>query len=339
MLKALQTLCSLPGISGREENVRDYIIAQIEGLSEYSVDALGNLIIFKKGMYIPKNKVMLAAHMDEVGLVITFVTDEGYLKFATVGGLDTCVILGRKVIIGDKGICGVVGIKPVHMLEEDKKCNIPENDTLYIDIGASDKTEAEKYVSPGDAAIFDSDFVEFGEGLIKGRALDDRAGCMVLLEILKSELYYDTCFVFTVQEEVGLRGAKTAAFSVDPDYAIVVETTTAADIAGLPKEKQVCMLGAGAVISFMDKSTVYDRGLYELAFTLAEKHGIKVQPKTVVAGGNDAGAIHSSRAGVRTLTVSLPCRYLHSPSCVICEADIGEVAKIVKVLAEEFANA
>lgn len=339
MHKDLETLCCLDGVSGREEKVRAYILSQIQDLAECRVDALGNLIVFKKGAKTPKNKVMLAAHMDEVGLIVTYITDNGYLKFTTVGGIDTRVMLGRCVAVGDNKVSGVIGIVPVHMIKDEEKANIPDDDSLYIDIGATNREEAEKHVNPGDVAHFDSDFIRFGEDRIKSRALDDRAGCATLIDIIKSNLRYDTHFAFTVQEEVGLRGAKTATYSVAPDYAIVVETTTAADIAGVAKEKQVCKLGDGAVISFMDRSTVYSRELYDLAFTLAKKHGIKVQPKTVIAGGNDAGAIHTSRGGVRTLTISLPCRYLHSPSCVICEADIAEVSKIVLALAEEFANA
>ncbi|MEI6580347.1 MAG: M42 family metallopeptidase [Eubacteriales bacterium] len=339
MHKELENLCSFAGISGREEKVRAYIISQIDGLAEYKSDALGNLIVFKKGAVTPKNKVMLAAHMDEVGLIVTYITDDGYLKFTSVGGIDSRVMLGRMVIVGERNTPGVIGVKPTHMLNDDEKANIPDDDSLYIDIGASNRDEASQYVRLGDVVCFDSDFIYFGEDLVKARALDDRAGCSTLIEIIKSDLPYDLNFVFTVQEEVGLRGAKAASFAVAPDYAIVVETTTAADISGVPKEKQVCQLGEGAVISFMDRSTVYSRDLYDLAFALAEKNDIKVQPKTVVSGGNDAGAIHSSRAGVKTLTVSLPCRYLHSPSCVICEKDIAEVLKIVFALAEEFANA
>lgn len=339
MHKDLETLCSLDGVSGREKKVRAYILSQIQDLAECRVDALGNLIVFKKGAKTPKNKVMLAAHMDEVGLIITYVTDDGYLKFTTVGGIDTRVMLGRCVAVGDDKLPGVIGVVPVHMVKDEEKANIPDDDSLYIDIGATSREQAEKYVKPGDVAHFDSDFIRFGEDHIKSRALDDRAGCAALIDMIKSDLPYDLTFAFTTQEEVGLRGAKTAAFSVAPDYAIVVETTTAADISGVAKEKQVCKLGNGAVISFMDRSTVYSRERYDLAFKLAEKHDIKVQPKTVVAGGNDAGAIHTSRGGVRTLTVSLPCRYLHSPSCVICEADMAEVSKIVLALAAEFANA
>lgn len=339
MYKDLETLCGLAGISGREEKVRAYILSQIKDVAECRVDPLGNLIVFKKGAKTPKNKVMLAAHMDEVGLIVTYITDDGYLKFTSVGGVDTRVMLGRCVAVGDDNVPGVVGIVPIHMVKEEDKANIPDADTLYIDIGAISREEAEKYAKPGDVAHFDSDFIRFGDDHIKSRALDDRAGCAALVDMIKSDLPYDMTFAFTVQEEVGLRGAKTAAYSVAPDYAIVVETTTAADIAGVAKEKQVCKLGQGAVISFMDRSTLYNRELYDLAFKLAEKHGIKVQPKTVVAGGNDAGAIHTSCGGVRTLTVSLPCRYLHSPSCVICEADLAEVSKIVLALAVEFANA
>lgn len=339
MCKDLEQLCGLHGVSGREEKVRDYILSQIQDFSQCRIDALGNLIVFKKGAIKPKNKVMLAAHMDEVGLIVAYITDDGYLKFTSVGGIDTRVMLGKGVVVGDGKLPGVIGIVPVHMVKEEEIANIPAADSLYIDIGATSKEEAEKYVKPGDTVHFDSAFIPFGKGFIKARALDDRVGCAVLIDMIKNELPYDMHFAFTVQEEVGLRGAKTAAFSVDPDYAIVVETTTAADIAGVAKEKQVCKLGDGAVISFMDRGTLYSRELYDLAFELAEKHGIKVQAKTVVAGGNDAGVIHTSRAGVRTLTVSLPCRYLHSPSCVICEADIEQVSKIVLALAEEFANA
>lgn len=339
MYKELETLCSIPGVSGREDKVRDCLITLIGGSAEYNIDPLGNLIVFKKGVKTPKNKVMLAAHMDEVGYIVTYITDDGYLKFSTVGGVDTRVMLGRPVIVGEKSIPGVIGIKPVHMVTDDEKAAVPDQDNLYIDIGANSREEAGKVVSPGDTVSFDSHPVRFGEGRIKAKALDDRAGCLILVNLIKSELPCDMHFVFTVQEEVGLRGAKSAAFSVAPDYAIVVETTTAADIAGVPKEKQVCKLGSGAVISFMDRSTVYNRKLYDLAFALAKKNGITVQPKTMVAGGNDAGSIHTSRSGVRTLTVSLPCRYLHSPSCVICDDDIKQVRKIVLALAEECANA
>lgn len=338
MLEMIKELCTLPGISGRECAVREYIIEKIKDYAEYSVDPLGNLLVFKKGRNPAKNKVMLDAHMDEVGLIITAITSEGYLRFAKVGGIDTRVIIGRPVRVGDKSVGGVIGIKPVHLVEKSAEADIPKADDLYIDIGAKNREEAEALVRLGDAAWFAGGFVEFGNGFIKSKALDDRAGCAILIEMIKSELEYDAWFSFSVQEEIGTRGAQTAAFTLAPDYAIVVETTTAADISGVKDEKRVCLCGKGGVVSFMDRSTLYSRELFDKAFEIAEKNGIACQPKTLVAGGNDAGAIHKSRGGVKVLTVSVPCRYLHSPSCVIKYSDVEESLKLIKAMAEELAK-
>ncbi len=338
MNNTLKDLCSLYGGSGREENVREYIIEQIKDFARYSVDPLGNIIAFKKGANTPENKVMLAAHMDEVGFIVNYITEKGFLKFTSVGGVDPAVICGKPVFVGSSRIAGAVGMKPVHLLKSDEKDKLPGIDEMYIDIGANDADEAKQLVSLGDRVYFESGFYKFGNGFIKARALDDRAGCAVLIDLIKSEPSYDLWFAFTVQEEVGLRGAKTAAYSIAPDYAIVVEATTAADISGVTGEKRVCELGKGAVVSYMDNGTVYNMDLYNRAFELAQKNNIKVQPKTQVAGGNDAGAIHTSRGGVKTLSISLPCRYLHSPSCVIKEEDLKDVRQLTQLTAESFAN-
>lgn len=337
MLEMIKELCALSGISGRECAVREYIIEKIKGYAEYSVDPLGNLIVFKKGKNPAKNKVMLDAHMDEVGLIITAITSEGYLRFTKVGGIDTRVMIGRTVKVGDSAVNGVIGIKPVHLVEKGAESDIPKPDDLYIDIGAKNKDEALKYVSLGDSAWFDSEFVEFGDGFVKAKALDDRVGCAILIEMIKSELEYDAWFSFSTQEEIGTRGAQTAAYTIAPDYAIVVETTTAADISGVKDEKRVCICGKGGTVSFMDRSTIYSKELFDKAFEVAERNGTICQPKTMVAGGNDAGAIHKSRGGVKVLTVSVPCRYLHSPSCVIKYSDVEESLKLIKAMAEEFA--
>ena len=338
MLEMIKELCSLSGISGRENAVREYIIDKIKDYAEYSVDPLGNLIVFKKGKNPAKNKVMLDAHMDEVGMIVSAITPEGYLKFVKVGGIDSRVMLGRAVKVGEKAVNGVIGIKPVHLVEKDAEADIPKQDDLYIDIGAKSREEAAEYVRIGDAAWFAGDFVEFGDGFVKAKALDDRAGCAILIEMIRSELEYDAWFSFSVQEEIGTRGAQTAAFTVAPDYAIVVETTTAADISGVKDEKRVCICGEGGTVSFMDRSTLYNRELFDKAFEVAARDGIKCQPKTMVAGGNDAGAIHKSRGGVKVLTVSVPCRYLHSPCCVIKHSDVDESLKLIKAMAEEFAK-
>ncbi len=338
MLEMIKELCLLPGISGRENAVRDYIIEQIKDYAEYSIDPLGNLLVFKKGKNPAKNKVMLDAHMDEVGFIITGITSDGFLRFTKVGGIDSRVILGRTVKVGDKAVNGVIGIKPVHLVDKKAEADIPKADDLYIDIGAKSKEEAMEYVRLGDSVCFESDFVEFGDGFVKAKALDDRAGCAILIEMIKGELEYDMWFSFSVQEEIGTRGAQTAAFTIAPDYAIAVETTTAADISGVKDEKRVCICGKGGTVSFMDRSTLYSKELFDKAFEIAERENIPCQPKTVVAGGNDSGVIHKSRGGVKVLTVSVPCRYLHSPSCVIKYNDAKESLRLIKALAEDFAK-
>lgn len=333
MLDTLKALCELNGVSGNEKEVRDYIIAEISGKCEFHVDNLGNVIAFKKGRKTPLKKLMISAHMDEVGMIVTFINSDGTLKISPVGGVDARVIFGRAVTVGSNKINGVIGSKAVHNLTAEEKDTAVKAEKLYIDIGALDKDDALNYVSLGDVVSFNAGFAEFGEGFIKSKAIDDRAGCAIMLDMIKSDLEYDTYFTFVTQEEIGLRGAKVAAFTVDPDFAIVLEATTAADIPDVADEKKVCRLGGGAVVSFMDRSTIYDKELYNLAFEIAKGSDISCQTKTMVAGGNDAGAIHISRGGVRTIAISVPCRYLHSPSCVIKKDDFVSVKKLAEKLA------
>lgn len=338
MLEILKELCSLPGISGREDKVRDYIISKIDGFCEYEVDPLGNLIAFKKGAKTPENRIMFDAHTDEVGLIVTGVDSDGFIKFTNVGGVETEVIIGRNVRIGEKNIPGVLGIKPVHLIEKDEEQELPKKDDLYIDIGAKTKEEALSLVSLGEEIHFESEFIEFGDGFIKSKAIDDRAGCAVMIDLIRSELEYDCYFSFSVQEEVGLRGAGVSSFTVNPDYAIVLESTTAADISGVRGEKRVCVCGNGGAISFMDRATVYDIDLYRKALEVAKANNIKAQTKTRVAGGNDAGSIHKSRGGVKVLTISVPTRYLHSPCCVCKYEDIESVRNLAKAMIAELAQ-
>ena len=338
MKKLLKELCLINGVSGDENSVREYIIDKVKDLCEYSVDNLGNLICFKKGRKAPSKKLMIAAHMDEVGFIVTAVKDDGTLSFDAVGGVDPSVVIGRQVKVGKNHLNGVVGSVAVHNLSGEEKEKTPEFDNLSIDIGASDAAEAKKYVNPGDCVYFDSEYIEFGDNHIKSKAIDDRAGCAVMIKLMQQELKYDTFFVFNVQEEIGLRGSTVSAFSVQPDIAVVLEATTAADIDGVGGAKKVCSLGGGPVVSFMDRSTVYDKELYRLAFDIAGKEGIPCQTKSMIAGGNDSGAIHISGSGVRTLAVSVPCRYLHSPSCVIDYSDVEDSYRLVKSLIKKVAD-
>ena len=332
----LKEMCLLNGTSGDEKMVRDFIISKLPEDCDYTVDALGNLIVNKKGETEPKNKVALFAHMDEVGFIVTYITDEGFVNVASVGGIDNSALFGKKLTIND--CVGVAGAKAIHQCGSDEAKKIPEITDVSVDFGFENREEAEKYISLGDFGYFKSDFIEFGNDMIKSKALDDRLGCAIMLELLqeKSKINY-TC-VFTVQEEVGTRGATTSAYAVKPDYAIVIETTTASDIPDTPENKKVCKVGKGAVVSFMDRGTIYNKDLYKKAREIADKNGIANQTKTVVAGGNDASAIHKSAGGIKTVAVSLPCRYIHSSASVGSKADMESVKALAKALLEEFAN-
>lgn len=338
MKELVKELCNLPGISGREDIVRDYIISKIKDYCEYEIDPLGNLIAHKKGINPAKNKVMVDSHMDEVGLIVTGIDSDGFVKFAKVGGIDTRVIIGRSVRIGENNIPGVLGIKPIHLIEKSEEADIPKDDSLYIDIGAKDRDEALGLVSLGEEIHFESEFIEFGDGFIKSKAIDDRAGCAMMIDIIRSEIPYDCDFSFSVQEEIGTRGAAASSFTIAPDYAIVVETTTAADINVTQSDDRVCVCGEGGAVSFMDRATVYNHDLYKRTLQVAESKGIKAQTKTRVAGGNNAGAIHKSRGGVKVVTISVPCRYLHSPCCVCKYEDIESSRDLVKAMIEELAS-
>lgn len=328
----LKKLCLADGVSSDEGRVREIIISEISGYADsIETDSSGNLIVFKKGKVRPDKKVLLSAHMDEVGFIITHVRSDGTLAFDEVGGIDRRVIPGKRVRLCNSGLTGVVGIRPVHLTDRSDREKIPKMSDMSIDIGALNKEDAMKHDLIGELVSFEG-FYEENETSIITKALDDRAGCAVLIELIRSELPYDMYFTFVVQEEVGLRGAKTAAYTVDPDIAVVVETTTAADIPGVDEEKTVCTLGEGAVISFMDRRTIYDRELFKAAFEAADRAGVKAQAKQAVAGGNDAGVISTTRGGVRTIAVSLPCRYLHSPHTVAYKSDLIAVEKTVAEL-------
>ncbi len=336
LLEIVKELSLCFGPSGSENSVRVMIISYIEGYASYRIDPLGNLIVEKKGRRTPTKRIMLDAHMDEVGMIVTNVRSDGLLTFATVGGILPEALVGKPVTF--QNCNGIIGCLPIHCLSGEQKTKYPNENELFIDIGAANQEEALSLVSPGDVATFQSEFISFGEGFIKGKALDDRVGCAILIDYIRSEQEYDTICTFTVQEEVGLVGAKTATFSVKPDIALVLEATTAADIAGVDQTQQVCKLGQGVTLSFMDRATVYDRELYQTAMSVCKELGIPCQSKNAVAGGNNAGAIHSSIGGVHTLALSVPCRYLHSANCVVHWEDVVSTAKLLPVLVEKVAK-
>ncbi len=322
MFDILECLCRLDATSGDEKAVRDFIISQIKDFCELRVDNLGNIIAFKKGKTKSKRRLMLDAHTDEVGLIITSVTADGFLKFKTVGGIDVAALMFRMIKINGS-INGVIGGKPIHLIEGEERKKLPKADSLHIDIGAASKEEALSCISLGDRAVLCGEYTENGENIIS-KALDDRVGCAVLIKLLKEYENYDFYASFSVQEEVGLRGAKVSAFAIEPQSAIILEGTTAADISGVAEENKVCKLGCGPAVSFMDGATVYDRDYYNQAL----ESGIKCQPKQGVTGGNNSGTVHLSKEGVRTLALSLPCRYIHSSSSVASKEDCENLYKL-----------
>ena len=332
MLELLKQLCLLNGVSGDEGEVRAFLRAQAEPYADsIRTDALGNLIVFKRGAKATGNRLLLAAHMDEVGLIITHVTDEGFLKFGFVGGVDRRIAIGKPVVLGPDRVPGIISLKAIHLADKAELKKVPKTDSLYIDIGAGSREEALKKVPLGTYGSFVSQPEEFGDGFFKARAIDDRIGCAIMLELLKEELPLDVTFAFTAQEEVGTRGAFGAAFSVTPQVALVLETTTAADLPGVDSHRRVCAPGKGPVISYMDGSTIYDRGLFEDLRRLAEDNGIPWQTKEYIAGGNDARTIQRTKQGVRVAAMSAATRYLHAPSSVASVADFKNMLELTRL--------
>ncbi len=338
MRETLKTLCALPGVSGGEDEVRAYILERVlPHADSIDTDAMGNLIVFKKGKVFTERRLMLCAHMDEIGFIVTGITDEGYLRFNCVGGIDRRVIAGKKVRVGAEAIRGIIGIKAVHLTTAEERRGVAKVDELYIDIGCVDKAEAEAKVALGDFCVFDEGIVEFGAGWLKAKAIDDRVGCSAMVKLIESELPCDVTFVFTVQEEVGARGAGAAAFGIAPDVCLVLEGTTATDLPDIADAKRICTAGNGVVIPFMDNGTVYDRGMFSFLSALADKKNIKWQTKTRVAGGTDGYAVQRSRAGVRVAALSCAVRNIHSPSCVLKFGEADDLLALAYSFLEEFA--
>lgn len=335
----LKILSELNGVSGNEKNVSDFILSQVSSLAdEVSVDTMGNLIFFKKGKKPTTKKIGVFAHMDEVGLIVTDITEDGYLKFAQVGGLDDRILLTQKVTVGKLGINGVIGIKAVHLQSKDDRSKVIKSDEMYIDIGASSKEEAVKHVSKGDYVSFKSDFVRLHNMRFKGKAIDDRAGCAIMMELMKDRYDSDIYFCFTVQEETGLRGAQVLSRRIDPDISLVLEATTASDTAFSPKHLYGTRLGCGPVITNMDRGAYSDKALNNFVTHIADQRGIPYQYKLTSNGGNDSRQIQTGASGCRVCSISLPCRYIHSPVCVADGNDYDATKRLVRAVLNDIHN-
>lgn len=339
MIELLKILCGLDGVSGREDQVREFILQEAKPYADsIRTDALGNLIVFKKGQKATGSKLMLTAHMDEVGIIITHIQDNGFLKFDFVGGVDRRVAIGKPVLIGPNRVPGIIGLKAIHLVSREERKKAPKTDALYIDIGAKDKKTAMEMVSLGDYASFVCQAETFGQDFFKAKAVDDRVGCAIMLKLLQEKLPLDVTFAFTAQEEVGTRGAFAAAFSVTPEVALVLETTTAADLPNVDPGKRVCASGNGPVVSYMDGGTIYDRDLFETLRSLAVNHQIPWQTKEYISGGNDARTIQRTKTGVRVAAMSAAVRYLHAPASVGSVADFENMLKLTRLFLKKMAE-
>ncbi|WP_313756493.1 M42 family metallopeptidase [Tissierella sp.] len=332
----LKQLTEVSGVSGNEKEVRDLIISEIkEHVDILKIDRIGNIIAYKKGKSTDK-RLMITAHMDEVGLLIKEIDSMGLLKFTTVGGIDKRILVSKPVLVGKDKIMGVIGAKPIHLQKKEEWKRALTLDELYIDIGAKSKEEAEKLVAIGDYVSFASDYVEFGENLVKAKALDNRVGCSLLVNLIKEVKDISFYAVFTVMEEIGLVGAGPAAYEVNPDISLILEGTLCYDMPKLDTHLVPTYLNKGPAISLIDRTTVYNHKFRRKVVSIAEKNNIPYQYRKTSMGGNDSGKIHTTREGSLTTTISVPCRYIHSPASVMSKEDYNNTYLLLKAILSEY---
>ncbi len=327
----LKELSEAVGVSSGERAVRQIIYQAVKPhVDEVRVDTLGNMITLKQGQGSQRLKIMVAAHMDEVGLMIIGHTSDGSLKFRTVGGILSQTLAGKQVQVGPDHVPGVIGLKPIHLTKRGEDEKVVKKDSLVIDVGVSSKEAAEGVAKLGELAAFLTPFVDLGPTFL-GKAFDDRAGCAALIELLRGDPFdFDLYAVFTVQEEVGLRGARVAAYAVEPDAALVLDCTPAND---MPKKQDVSpntRLGHGPAIYIVGGRTFSDPRLVELLTQAGDEDGIPYQIRQPGGGGTDAGGIQLTRQGVPVVSVSVPGRYIHSPATIISRKDFENTPRLVR---------
>jgi putative aminopeptidase FrvX len=331
----LEKLSNAFGPSGCEDEVRRLLARSLhDKVDHLQTDALGNLIAFKRGMGPePRLKVMVDAHTDEVGLMVTRIEKNGLLGFRAVGGIDDRLLLAKGVLVGEKRLPGVIAAPPIHLTKADQRSNVIKIEQMVIDIGASSEEEAKGLVSIGDYAAFDTRFQVLSEQdlrTVKGKAFDDRMGCAIAAALLDEEYAIDLYLSFSAQEESGLRGAQVAAFRIEPHLAFALEGTVCDDT---PKKQDVSpttRMGKGPAITIMDRSFIADKRLIRLLVDVAEAHRIPYQFRQPGVGATDAGAIHLSKAGVPAVTMSVPCRYIHAPVCMASLNDFDHAVALMK---------
>jgi len=336
-LELLKEITEAPGVSGYEGEVRNVIRKHMDGITTIETDRLGSIICKKEGASAGP-KIMLAGHMDEIGFMVKFVTEKGFIRFSPLGGWWDQVILSQRVIIktpkGD--VLGVVGSKPPHILTASERDKVVKRQDMFIDVGAVDEKEATEDfgIRPGDPIIPVSPFCVLQNGkTYLAKAFDDRLGCAIFMDVIKKlakEKHPNTVYgVGTVQEEVGLRGARTSAWAVQPDVGIALEVSIAGDMPGIKKEESQQAIGAGPSILVYDSSMIPNLKLRDLIFDTAKENDIPVQPCVMERGGTDAGVIHINMQGVPSIVIGVPCRYIHSHVGIIHRDDYDNAVKLM----------
>jgi tetrahedral aminopeptidase len=335
-IETLTILSNLSGVSGDETEVRDYLSDLLaKGRFETRVDSIGNLLV-RKGQGRQKSKrIMLAAHMDEVGLMIMDFEKNGLLRFKAVGGIDSRVLVAKRLLVGMHELPGVIGSKPIHLQKQGEQNKPFRDNELYIDCGFKNREEASDYLRIGEYATFAVKCRVISKNALRGKAFDNRVGCLVLLSLLLEENGLSFDAAFTVQEEVGTRGAQIAAYTMEPDLALVVEATAASDTPGTEQELSSTILGQGPAISLMDSTVMVDRQLRTGLVRAADKAKVCYQYRRFTAAGTDGGAIAYSRSGVKTAVLSVPCRYIHSPHSILFQSDLQATIDLVRSWLEE----
>lgn len=341
-MELLRRLSETAGVPGREERVRELVLAALEGrVDETRVDAMGNLHALKRAKGEGAPRVMIAAHMDEIGFLVRHVEDDGFLRLQHLGGFDARNLFARQVDVhaslSGRTLVGVMNpaTKPVHISTPEERTKVPRLDEFYVDLGMGGSAVRE-HVRIGDMVTLRQPFADLGE-VVTGKALDDRAGCWILLRTLErlENPAVDVHAVFTVQEEVGLRGATTGAFAVEPDVGIALDTTLAVDTPEMKGHQHITRMGGGTAIKVMDSSTISTRWLVDAFLDLAERRDVPHQLEVLPLGGTDAGAMQRSREGVPSITLSTPSRYVHTVTEMVAKRDLEAAVTLLTAFLEE----
>ena len=329
----LKQICEIPGAPGFEKPVRDLVISLVRPhVDEVRIDNIGNVIALKKGVRNPDGKrVMLAAHMDEIGFIVSHIDEQGFLRFNTLGGFDPKTLTAQRVIVhGKKDLIGVMGSKPIHVMTPEEKTKLPKTTDFFIDLGMP-KEEVEKYITIGDPVTRDRELIEMGD-CVNCKSIDNRVAVFIVIEALKQlkNPAYDVYATFTVQEEVGIRGANVAAHQINPDFGIALDTTIAFDVPGAAAHEKVTELGKGTAIKIMDAMTICDYRMVAFMKHVATKEAISWQPELLTAGGTDtAGVQRMGKQGAIAGAISIPTRHLHQ---VIEMAHKNDIADSIALL-------